>query len=325
MRVGGLVAGTAAVLLGLSAVAVDTRAGRTAAATDADPCASGDAIGCLGATLATEAENDSFGGVVVIGRDGEPALAEGYGQQAGGDAYTGDTAFEIASLGKMFTAVAIGQLVDAGELALDDRAGDHVADLPAGVADATIAQLLSHTSGLGDSIEEGIVGEPGTHLYTNAGFDVLASIVEAVSGQTFSDYLAEHVFTPAGMADTVLEVRADDGSPIGWGGERTTGPDLLRFSDALLENRLLQPATTELFTAPVAETPGGSHYGYGFEIWGDPGAHHSIGHFGAFDLFLGWVNIDPDQGLTMIALCDRGCDAMGGPVITFLEEAGIPF
>jgi D-alanyl-D-alanine carboxypeptidase len=253
-----------------------------------------------GATIAQASPGDraltprpsSFGpgdGVVVIGRDGEPALAEGYGQQAGGDAYTADTAFEIASLGKMFTAVAIGQLVDAGELALDDRAGDHLADLPAGLADATIAQLLSHTSGLGDSIEEGIVGEPGTHLYTNAGFDVLAAVVEAVNGQTFSEYLGEHVFTPAGMADTVLEIRADDGShdgsPIGWGGERTTGPDLLRFTDALLENRLLQPATTQLLTSPVAETPGGSHYGYGFEIWGDPAARHSIGHFGAFDLF----------------------------------------
>ena len=181
----------------------------------------------------------------------------------------------------MFTAVAIGQLLDAGELSLDDRAGDHLPDLGPGVADATIAQLLSHTSGLGESLDEGIVGEPGTHLYTNAGFDVLASVVEAVSGQTFSDYLAEHVFAPAGMDDTLLEIRADDGSPIGWGGERTTGPDLLRFTDALLANRLLQPETTELFTSAITETDGESHYGYGFEIWGDPAAHHSVGHFGA--------------------------------------------
>jgi CubicO group peptidase (beta-lactamase class C family) len=310
------------VLLGVAAVAAGQPGRTTALAAEADPCAAADPIGCLDATLSAGAPDDAYGGVVVVDDGGQEPFVAGYGTQASGEPYAADTTFEIASLGKMFTAVAIGQLLDDGALALDDRAGDHVPTLPAGVADATIAQLLSHTSGLGDSVEEGIPGEPGIFRYTNAGFDVLASIVESVSGQAFGDYLGEHVFEPAGMASTSLSIEGPDGSPIGWGGETSTGPDLLRFVDALASDRLLEPGTTDLFTSPQVENDGGGHYGYGFEIFGDPEGDHSIGHWGLFDLFIGWVNSSDDT--TFVVLCDRGCDVMGGPVLEFVEAIGLP-
>ena len=237
-----------------------------------------DPVGELHNGLTPGGTSDAFGGVIVVGHDHEQVLAEGYGLQGSGDPYTAATPFSIASLGKMFTAVAIGQLLDAGKLALDDRVGAYVSDLPPGVADAKIAQFLSHTSGLGDAIEDGIVGEPGTFRYTNAGFDVLARVVEAVSGQTLSGYLGEHVFKPAGMSDTSLREEAPGEDPIGWGGEASTGPDLMRFVEALLGDRLLTPETTDLFTSAKVETDQGGQYGYGFEIYGDPAQRPSIGH-----------------------------------------------
>lgn len=284
-----------------------------------------DPIGQLHESLAAGSADDMFGGVIVIGRDHEQVLAEGYGLQESGDPYTAETAFSIASLGKMLTAVSIGQLLDTGELALDDRVGDHVADLPPGVADATIAQLLSHTSGLGDAIDDGIEGEPGSYRYTNAGYDVLARVVEAVSGQTLSAYLDGHVFEPAGMGETSLPERAPGEDPIGWGGETSTGPDLLRFTEALLGDRLLAPETTDLFTSAKVDTGQGSHYGYGFEIFGDPEEQPSIGHWGVSFPFLGWVVTNEADGYTLVALCDRGCDEMGGPILGFLDAASVPY
>lgn len=64
------------------------------------------------------------------------------------------TRFSIASLGKMFTAVAIGQLVDSGQLGFDDPVGRHLPELPPAFQALTIAQLLSHTAGLGDYLSE---------------------------------------------------------------------------------------------------------------------------------------------------------------------------
>jgi CubicO group peptidase (beta-lactamase class C family) len=320
----GLPATALGVVIGVAAVGVVPWSSAFAQSDEPAPCASSDPVACLDEALTAAAADDAFGGVVVIGEQGQPVLAEGYGMQPSGEPYTADSTFEIASLGKMITAVAIGQLLDAGSLTLEDRAGDHVASLPPAVADTTIAQLLSHTSGMADNIEEGITGEPGTFRYTNVEFDVLAAIVEAVSGQPFADYLSEHVFGPAGMTDTSLTIANDDGSPIGWGGETSTGLDLIRFIDALLAERLLQPATTDLFLSPKVETDAGSHYGYGFEIFGDPDAVHSFGHWGLDDLFIGWVDVSEADGVALVALCDRGCDVMGGPLIGFAQEVGLP-
>jgi CubicO group peptidase (beta-lactamase class C family) len=276
-------------------------------------------------SLASGGASNMFGGVVVVGHDDEQVLADGYGLQlASGDPYTADTPFSIASLGKMFTAVAMGQLLDAGQLALDDTVGTYVDGLPSDVADATIAQFLSHASGLGDSIEDGIVGEPGTFRYTNAGYDVLARVLEAVTGETLSSYLDSHVFGPTGMSDTSLPAETPGEDPIGSGGETSTGPDLLRFVEALLGDRLLTPQTTDLFTSPKVETDQGTRYGYGFEIFGDPTQRPSIGHWGSSYPFLGWVLANDARRYALVALCDRGCDSMGDSILAFLDAAAVP-
>ncbi len=135
------------------------------------------------------------------------------------------TKFHIGSMDKMFTAVAIAQLVEAGKLSWNDTLALRVPEYPdrAAAGKITVWQLLHHTSGLGDFLVPelfehrekfvdpvdylGLIarqprtGEPGGRWsYSNAGYMLLGRIIENLSGENYSDYIQRHVFTPAGMA-----------------------------------------------------------------------------------------------------------------------------
>jgi CubicO group peptidase (beta-lactamase class C family) len=135
-----------------------------------------------------------------------------------------DTRFSLASMGKMFTAVAVARLAEQGKLGFDDTVGKHLPDYPnKDVARrVTIHQLLTHTSGLGDFFndrwrarraslrtvddyldlfaDEPLAFEPGSKwAYSNAGYVVLGAIIERVTGQDYYEHIAAHVFRPAGM------------------------------------------------------------------------------------------------------------------------------
>jgi CubicO group peptidase (beta-lactamase class C family) len=139
-----------------------------------------------------------------------------------------DTKFNLGSMNKMFTAVAISQLAQQGKLAFDDTVGKRLPDWPnAAVRDkVTIHQLLTHTSGMGSYFNdayqkaakeqfrrvrdyrplyaaEPLQFEPGSKWsYSNSGFMLLGEIVEAVSGKDYFDYVRENVTGPLGMKDT---------------------------------------------------------------------------------------------------------------------------
>ena len=140
-----------------------------------------------------------------------------------------DTKFNMASAGKMFTAIAIAQLVESGALSFDDPISRYVDEnwYPKDVTDAvTIYHLLTHTSGLGDFFNERfhagsrqrwrelddykelIVGdtlafEPGTNWqYSNIGAFMLGVVIESATGENYFDYIRENVFEPTGMENT---------------------------------------------------------------------------------------------------------------------------
>jgi D-alanyl-D-alanine carboxypeptidase len=149
-----------------------------------------------------------------------------------GDPVTLDTAFPLASTSKMFTAVAVLQLAEAGDLDLDDTIATHLPGYPAPWArDVTVRHLLTHGSGLGTfdfaalrpltTIDEmlALAVEPpafepgGGYRYSNVGYVLLGAIVEAVSGLAFDAYLDARVFGPAGMTRSGAPLLT--GEPLG--------------------------------------------------------------------------------------------------------------
>lgn len=180
----------------------------------------------LSAFLRAEEDADRFSGTVVVERAGEIAFVGAYGRaHLGLDVRnTPDTRLNIASITKMFTAVAVLQLVERGALSLDATVADLLPDVGIGRGDRmTVRHLLRHESGLGDywddrckarrstlrttddylALIEGAqpAFEPGTSTsYGNAGFVLLGGIIERTTGTDYYDYVQDHVCRRAGMA-----------------------------------------------------------------------------------------------------------------------------
>jgi CubicO group peptidase (beta-lactamase class C family) len=182
-----------------------------------------------------------FSGVVSASRGGAVEFERAYGlaDRAHDIAATVDTQFAIASGAKGFTALTVISLIADGTLVLDLTARSILgADLPLIADDVTIAQLLSHRSGIGDYLDEdepvelplqvpvqtlvttadylpALAGFPTKFpadqrfSYCNGGFVVLALIAERAAGSPFHDLVAERVFMKAEMPDTAF-LRSDE-------------------------------------------------------------------------------------------------------------------
>ena len=187
-----------------------------------------DRLAGLSAELDRRAAADLFAGAVLVARDGEVvyAQARGFADREKKIANTLETRFRLGSMNKMFTAVAILQLAQAGKVKLDAPLGKYLRDYPnAETARVTLHQLLTHTGGTGDIFgpefeahrpqlrepsdyiaqygKRAPAFPPGTrHEYSNYGFILLGRIVEVVSGQSYYDYVRTHIYAPSGMTAT---------------------------------------------------------------------------------------------------------------------------
>jgi CubicO group peptidase (beta-lactamase class C family) len=142
--------------------------------------------------------------------------------------FTTKTLTRIASIAKNFTAVAIMQLVEKGQIGLDAPLEKYIADLPEDKRRITVKQLLAHTSGipqyqgekeientihyktLNDAmkvfIERPLLFEPGTkYFYTTYGYVILGRVIEEVSAMPFEEYMQQHIFDLAEMNNTGVE------------------------------------------------------------------------------------------------------------------------
>ncbi|XGV97573.1 MAG: serine hydrolase domain-containing protein [Leptolyngbya sp. BL-A-14] len=164
---------------------------------------------------------------LAITHENQVMYVKGYGKANAQQPVTPQTQFPIASLSKSFTAIAVLQLVEAGQIDLDASVKQYLPNFT--LADTktadqiTIRHLLNHTSGLSDfgfseaflpqptSNAERVdslhnarpVAVPGTQFhYFNPNYDVLARVVEVVIGQSFGEYLRSHIFTPLQMSQT---------------------------------------------------------------------------------------------------------------------------
>lgn len=179
-----------------------------------------------------------FSGVAVVRQRGKEifALEKGLADAARGIEVTRSTWFGMASGSKMFTAIAVLQLAQAGKLALDDALVRHLPTFPnlAFAKRATIHQLLTHTAGAGnywdadyersrDAITEAKqmlpfvlahLGDtpPGEYSYSNSGYFLLGMVIEAASGESYHAYVQKHILEPAGMRSTGFPTRAEGGA-----------------------------------------------------------------------------------------------------------------
>jgi CubicO group peptidase (beta-lactamase class C family) len=175
------------------------------------------------------AGENKLSGVLLVAKDGVTVAskAAGVANKATGAVIDLNTRFNLGSMNKMFTSVAIAQLAQAGKLSFTDTIAKQLPDYPnKEVADKiTIHQLLTHTSGLGMYWNNKFMAQreklltvaghlplfaadpllfpPGEKFqYSNSGYMVLGAIIEKLSGQDYYSYVQEHIYKPAGMKDT---------------------------------------------------------------------------------------------------------------------------
>jgi len=170
---------------------------------------------------------DEFSGVVLVAKDNRIVFEDAYGfaDREAKVPNKKDTKFNLGSINKSFTRVAIYQLARQGRLALDDKIQRFLPDYPNADAAAkvTVRQLLNMTSGIGDffgsrydatpkekirSLKDylplfadlPLEFEPGTsNRYSNGGYIVLGLVVEKAAGQDYYAYVRDNVFKPCGM------------------------------------------------------------------------------------------------------------------------------
>ncbi len=287
-------------------------------------------------------------------------------------ANTVNTRFNLGSANKMFTALSVMQLVEQGRVSLDDRMSKYADEswMPRSISEQiTVGQLLAHTSGLGDFLDAPAFRDssrahfrelsdykpllkgatlafpPGTKFqYSDTGMLMLGVVIEHASGQSYFDYVRQHIYAPAGMAhsdsypmDEPVENLAMGytyapevlgqwrentfshvfrGGPAGGG--FSTVDDMYRFARALRAGKLVSRATLEKMWTPGLS----SEYGLGFEIESSP-AGRIAGHSGIFQGVSDRFRIyrDKDYVVVVLSNVDGGGYALGDAVGDLISDA----
>lgn len=316
-----------------------------------------------------------FSGVILIAKNEQIMLHKAFGFSDREQKKINSTAttFHLASIGKMFTAVAIAQLVNAKKISFDDKVADVLPAFPnKEIAEkVTIKQLLTHTGGLGTFFEspgfnrskiyqnatheievykdEALFFEPGTRWrYSNAGYSLLAAIIEKQSGISYSDYIERNIFRPLGMKNTYKTANATGSASVfytqspddplglepflgdrdlsrryvsGFGGGFSNSTDMFRFLRAYRTGKLLgNDLTTELYKTNVSQgkdSPRKSAFGLvEYEVNGETIRGHIGGSRTEVEML--W-----ESGYTVIILTNQvppTVQTVSGPIIKLLTS-----
>jgi CubicO group peptidase (beta-lactamase class C family) len=344
-------------------------------------------LSAIAAFIDSLSNGDKFSGTVLIAKGKEILFQHAFGQADKEDNINNDinTKFNIASMGKMFTGIAIAQLVEKGRISYTDKVMRYLPDLPENVfGKITIEQLLTHRSGLGDFFDNprfwdikdtaktinsymSLIGsslefEPGARfMYSNSGYILLGAIIEKISRQSYYDFVRTNIFLPAGMENTgyfetdkftpnmamgyatppnqneqnqsektirennkqMLEVKGTSA-----GGAYSTAPDLYKFSEALLNSKLISQESFNTVTTgkvlmpkrpinPVMKPPPDIKYGYGFGEFFINNVR-IIGHNGGSPGVDAQMDIYPDSDYTVVVLSNYDRSVL--PVVKFIEN-----
>ena len=186
-----------------------------------------DAVAALDALFARWNRSDEPGLVVGVAHRGQVIYRRGFGLASleSGLANTPKTRMRIASTTKHFAALACLLLAEDGKIEIDASIRTYVPELPALVPEPTLRQLMNHTGGYRcpsdmsfglaemssqDSLD-GMVRQTGVNfpageqmMYSNGGYELLSVVIERASGRSFAQFLAERIFLPLGMTDTLV-------------------------------------------------------------------------------------------------------------------------
>lgn len=300
-----------------------------------------------------------FSGTVLVASGNRMLLHRGYGlaDATSGQPVTTATAFNIASLTKQFTAAGIMRLATLGQLSPRDSIGRFFPDVPEDKRGITLHHLLTHASGLpwdvigqSDTLDRAEVvrqilsartrSAPGERYgYSNAGYNLLASVVEKVSGRAFSEWIRDELLRPAGLSNTGFTQDPMSSFPcratprnewqnnVGWwewprgwrhgaGDVVSTAGDLYRWHRALRNGALVsQDARTNLFT-PHVQAGDSLSYGYGWFIGSSRAGARLVYHGGDNRSYHSEFRWFPDNDrviviLTALSLYDESGNALG--------------
>ena len=294
---------------------------------------------------------DGFCGGVLVAKNGNVLLAKGYGFADRGQKrpFTCQTVFDIGSVTKQFTATGIVHLAMEKKLRLDDSISRFFPNCPVDKKPITLHHLLTHTAGMPDvfgddyqvmtrqqlvdhALTARLLSPPGSrYRYSNAGYSLLAVVIELTSHEPYEKYLRRTLWLPAEMEQTGYRLPSWDrnklahgyttsgqdwGTPLdhlwdndgpywnlkGNGGLLSTLEDLYRWNRAMKGERILPEAwKKKMYTPYVPEGPRTkSHYGYGWEIVPTIGGTRLITHNGGNGIFFDEVRNYIDEDLVVI-------------------------
>ena len=284
---------------------------------------------------------------------------EGYADKKAKKRVDSLTRFRTASIAKPITAVAALQLYEQGKLDLDSPISSYIPDFPIKGGDSiTVRHLLQNSSGIGayEGNEWGSTTEyptlrdamrvfesrdllfkPGTeYFYTSYGYVVLGWVIEQVSGQSYEDYITEHIFTPAGMLHTGVEKFAEPFPELSelydqknsdphkarkrknklkriergnlsnrtpGGGFYSTAQDILKFGQAILNKQLLSEETMNMMWTDSGIKKEGNPYGLGWFLYGENPQYGQVyGHSGGQSGASSQLMILPRENVVIVVL-----------------------
>lgn len=295
-----------------------------------------------------------FMGTVLVAQDGKMLLDKGYGfaNLEWEVPNSPTTKFRLGSITKQFTAAAIMLLEERGKLKVDDPVKKHMPDAPAAWDKITIFNVLTHTSGIPSFTsfpdytsreaqamtpqqlvdwfrDKPLDFEPGAKWsYSNSGYVLLGYLIEKISGQTYSDFVQQNIFTPLGMKDTgydsnstVIAHRAagyESGKsglknagfihmsiPFSAGALYSTTEDLLRWEQGLFGGKVLKPESLTKMTTPFKQD-----YAFGLAVSTRNG-RKAIAHGGGIEGFNTQLAYYPDDKLVVAVLANLNGPAAG--------------
>ena len=287
-------------------------------------------------------ESSGISALVAVSLDGGPVEVREFGAFQKDGVPAEKSQVDILSLTKSVTAIAVLKLVDDEMLDLEESLGEVFADVPEDKAKITIHQLLTHSAGIldvcGDDHDEiskeqllrcafdaDLLSDPGSEYnYSNAGYSILAAVVEERSGVSFEEFIRVELFAGLGFEgsgyalafDGKNSVRSSDGRSvaeaswggpvpywnlIGNGGMLFTPEEFVRFRLALSQGDIISGELLTLAHTPhVAEDPEGvSYYGYGMVVQEQSSVGPLLWHNGGSENFSSEWNEFSQYGLSV--------------------------